>query len=243
MTRLAGINAIITGAASGIGKSTAERFVEQGAKIVVVDRDRAKLERVAAELNVEHIVGDLAQRGSPAAVVEEAVARLGGLDTLVNAAGILVSQPFETIDEDLWEQVFAVNMFGVASMCRAALPALRASSKASIINIASVNALRPSEGTSAYSASKAGVLMLSRSLAEELAPIRVNAICPGIVDTGMTEGFMSDPEIRISIAAMNALNTIGKPEDIAGVCAFLASDDARFINGAQITVDGGMTYS
>ena len=242
MERLAGVKAIITGAASGIGRSTARQFVKEGANVVVVDRDQEKLQAVADELNVRQITADLAEKGSAAATVADAVGSLDGLDALVNAAGILIRQPFETIDEDLWQRLFDVNLRGLAMMCRAALPALRESDQASIVNIASSSALRPSPGTSAYAASKAGVLMLSRCLAEELAPIRVNVICPGIIDTGMTEGFMSDPATREEIAAMNALNSVGQPDDIAAACVYLASREGRFVNGTQLVVDGGMSY-
>jgi NAD(P)-dependent dehydrogenase (short-subunit alcohol dehydrogenase family) len=153
-----------------------------------------------------------------------------------------VRQPFETIDEDMWQQLFDVNLRGLAMMCRAAIPSLRQSSQPSIINLASTSALRPSPGTAAYAASKAGVLMLSRCLAEEIAPIRVNTVCPGIIDTRMTEGFMSEPGVRDAVAAMNALNGVGKPIDIASACVYLASEEARFVNGTNIIVDGGSSY-
>jgi len=243
MTRLSGRKALITGAASGIGRETARRFAAEGATLALLDRDAAALKVIADETGASVMVCDLTDVGAIAPAVDRAAEALGGLDALINAAGILVRQPFETIDAALWQRLFEVNLRGLALVCQAALPALRAATSASIVNIASLSALKPSPGTSAYAATKAGVLMLSKCLAEELAPIRVNAICPGIIDTAMTAGFMNDPGTRDKIVAANALHAIGQPTDIAAACVYLTSSEACFVTGTQLVVDGGRSFS
>jgi NAD(P)-dependent dehydrogenase (short-subunit alcohol dehydrogenase family) len=243
MMRLAGRKALITGAASGIGRETAHRFAAEGAALALLDRDETALKSIADEIGAIAICCDLADLAAIAPAVDRAADALSGLDALINAAGILVRQTFETIDAALWQRLFDVNLRGLALVCQAALPALRATTGSSIVNIASLSALKPSPGTSAYAATKAGVLMLSKCLADELAPIRVNAICPGIIDTAMTAGFMGDPATRNKIVAANALHMIGLPADIAAACVYLTSFEARFVTGTQLVVDGGSSFS
>lgn len=240
--RLARKRALVTGAASGIGRATARRFHSEGAVLVLLDVDGDGIAAAAAELGATGLCCDLRDPAAVAAAVADAVAALGGLDAVVNAAGILVRQPFESIGTEHWQALFEVNLRGPALVCQAALAALRQGRGPSIVNIASLSALRPSLGTSAYAASKGGLLMLTRCLAEEIAPIRVNAICPGIVDTPMTAGFMADPETRRQIEQTNVLRLTGEPDDIAAAAAYLTSDEARFVTGAQLVIDGGTGF-
>jgi NAD(P)-dependent dehydrogenase (short-subunit alcohol dehydrogenase family) len=240
--RLAGRRALITGAASGIGREIAVHFRREGATLVLLDADGPGVESAAQQIGATALRVDLRDPEALAAAVAQAVTTLGGLDVVVNAAGILVRQPFEDIDIAQWQAVFEVNLRGPALICRAALPALRQSQSASIVNIASLSAIRPSPGTSAYAASKGGLLMLGKCLAEEIAPIRVNTICPGIIDTPMTQGFMADAETRAQIEHANVLHRTGQPVDIATAAVFLASDESSFMTGTQLIIDGGSAF-
>ncbi len=241
--RLDGRRALVTGAASGIGAEIARRFAAEGAKVAALDIDEAGARSVADRTGGYAFACDVADPQAVTSAVGEAVETLGGLDILVNAAGVLSRQPFEAIETEVWRRLFEINLLGPSLVIRAALPALRASGDAAVVNIASLSALRPSPGTSAYAATKAGLLMLGKCLAEELAPIRVNAICPGIVETAMTAGFMADPQTRARIACANVLNTVGQPGDVAGAAVFLASAEARFITGTQVVIDGGSSFA
>lgn len=241
--RLAGKRALITGAASGVGREIARYFHEEGATLALLDIDGAGVAATAKDLAATGVRCDVRDPAMIEAAVADGLAALGGLDILVNAAGILFRQPFESIDPAQWQTLFEVNLRGPALLCKAALPALRLGSGANIVNVASLSAIKPSPGTSAYAASKGGLLMLTKCLAEELAPIRVNAICPGIIDTPMTQGFMADPATRERIERSNALHLIGEPADIAAAAVYLASDEARFTTGTQMVIDGGSSYA
>lgn len=241
--RLDGRRALITGAAAGIGAGIARQFAAEGAAVAVLDIDAAGAGSVARDIGGHAFPCDVADPAAVARAVADAIAALGRVDIIVNAAGILARQPFETIDVDLWQRLFEINLRGPSLVIRAALPALRTAQDAAVVNIASLNAIKPSPGTTAYAATKAGLLMLGKCLAEELAPIRVNTICPGIVETGMTAGFMAEPETRARITRSNVLHRVGQPGDIAAAAVFLASVEARFMTGTQMVIDGGSSFA
>jgi NAD(P)-dependent dehydrogenase (short-subunit alcohol dehydrogenase family) len=227
--RLAGRRALVTGAASGIGRATAARLAGDGARVFGVD--------VADGCD---LVADVSADAD--AIVAAAAGTLGGLDILVNNAGVSGFEPFETHGDDVWDRMLAVNLSAVFRLSRAAVPLLKASSAARIVNVGSVMSSFGAAGLAAYTASKHGVLGLTRALATELGPdgITVNCVQPGAIETGMTAPtFTASPEFAEYWRDKAALKRLGRPDDVAAVIAFLASDDAGFVSGHGIFVDGG----
>jgi NAD(P)-dependent dehydrogenase (short-subunit alcohol dehydrogenase family) len=225
---LEGKRVVVTGGTSGIGAATCRRFREEGAHVVSIALDEG-------EDNILCDVGDAAQ-------VERAFARvdeiLGGIDALVANAGISLRRPFLEIGEADWQRVLDVNLGGVF---RCAQQAARRMDEGVILMTASTNGLAGHELYADYNASKAGVILLARTLARELAPrIRVNAVCPGYVLTPMQRSEYTQ-QMLDAIDATIPLGRHARPEEVAALFAFLASDDARYITGATITVDGGET--
>ena len=245
-SRMNGRRVLITGGASGIGRATAVLLRQEGAAVAVVDRNAAAAATVAAECGAIAVTMDVSDEANVQRGVDDAAAKLGGLDGVVNAAGIFHPQLMMETDLTIWQQTLAVNMTGVFLVCRAAVPHLRRADKASIVNIASGVGLQPTgAGSAAYTASKAGVIGLSRSIAAELAPtIRVNAVCPGAVDTPMTAGFLRDAtgEVAPSIANRYAMKRPAESTEIAAAILFLLSHEASFVTGVSLAVDGGRTF-
>jgi NAD(P)-dependent dehydrogenase (short-subunit alcohol dehydrogenase family) len=245
--RVAGKVALVSGAGSGIGRAVAVRLAEEGARVVVTSRTEAHVAETCALLAGDPLglVLDLRDRSSIDAAVRQAAESHGRIDILVCVAG--VDQPGEpavavTSDEE-WDEVFAVNVTGVFKLCRAALPVL--SEGGSIVTVGSANGIAPRPNAAAYCASKAALLMFTRALALELAPrgIRANCVCPGVVDTPLTDLFLGlapDPKaLREEYAAANPLRRIADAREIASCVLFLASDEASFVTAAPLVVDGG----
>jgi len=250
--RLANKTAIITGGGSGIGRAIALAFAREGASVAVCGRDRKKLDQVAAEIGagvvVPHaqylsVVADVSIVKQVELAVRMAVERFGRLTTVVNNAGVLIAGTTESLRDDEWEHTFNVNVRGPWLMARAALPHLRAAGGGSIINIGSVLSLEGARNRVAYSASKGAVLAMTRSMALDQAAekIRVNCICPGMVETEMIAPFNADENARKQRLAMHPVGRFGQPEDIAGLAVFLAGDESSWITGASFPVDGGYT--
>jgi len=253
--RLANRRILITGAASGIGLATARLFLAEGAAVAALDNrpqalDAAltALREVGADAATIPVYADVTDMASVAAGTAAAAAALGGLDGVVNAAGVDLLQPFEEMTAGDWHGVLAINLTGPMQVCQAVLPLMKAAGGGSIVNIASGAALRPLAERTAYCASKAGLVMLTKTLALELAPhgVRANAICPGAIDTPMLElSYRDRPDPEAALQAIReryALGRIGEVDDIAEAALYLTSDAAGFVTGAALAVDGGRAF-
>jgi NAD(P)-dependent dehydrogenase (short-subunit alcohol dehydrogenase family) len=244
--RLAGRKALVTGAATGMGRATAELFAREGAEVVLFGLGGAALDAAAAASNGTVVHGDIARSADVAAAID---ACGGRLDIVVNAAGLMIEDEPESVTDEDWERSFAVNVTGAMKVCRAALPLLKRQGGA-IVNIASVGAFNASAQNAAYSASKAALVSYTRSLAFAHGPdgIRANAVAPGWVRTPMSEQEMreaasrngSTPENEFSALTKRiALRRVAEPAEIASCCLFLASDEASFVTGTVLVADGG----
>lgn len=254
--RLTGKVAIVTGAASGIGAATVEKFLAEGASTLATDVDEAGLsdlvELVADDASqLATFPGNVAERGDVEAILTECVARFGRLDVLVNSAGITPrTLPPEADVEERWQAVMDVNAKGTLLTCHAAVEQMRQAGGGAIVNLGSIMSLVSypaslpfSDGFSAYPQSKGAVLQLTRDLGIRLATenIRVNAVCPGFVYTALTENVTETPEVHETMKQLHPMGRLASPKEIANVIAFLASDEASFVTGAAWTVDGGYT--
>ncbi len=234
---VAGRKAIVTGAASGIGAAAVTRLMVDGVEVLAVDITGDGLK------GTHTLVADLGDTASFAAIAEATQAKLGGLDILINNAGVCPVSSFDEMTEAMWDHALSINVTAAMKLTRAVLPMLRASSAARVINTGSILSRYGDAGLVAYATSKHAILGLTRALAAELGPqgITVNCVQPGAIATGMTKPmFETNPESLAYYARRSVLGRIGQPEDIADVMSFLASDDARFITGQGILVDGGV---
>jgi 3-oxoacyl-[acyl-carrier protein] reductase len=249
---IAGRRALVTGAASGMGRSTAQLFADEGARVAVVDMHAESVDEVVAEINAAHgpdtavgLVADISQLGALAQVVDAAVAQLEGLDILINNAGMSVAtSAFQDYDEfsTNWDRTIAVNLTAQAHLIRLVLPSLIAAGGGRIVNIASTEAIVTTAGLAAYAASKAGVVGLTRSFAVELGRhgVTVNCICPGPINTGMTASISADDKETYARRRV-PLRRYGEPEEVAHMTLSLCLPASGFVNGAVIPVDGGMS--
>jgi NAD(P)-dependent dehydrogenase (short-subunit alcohol dehydrogenase family) len=249
--KLSGKVAVVTGAASGIGRATALLFAAEGAAVVAADLDEAGASAVVAAIRerggrAEAIRVNVADGADARAMIERAATAFGGLDILVNNAGIAVFKGVEETTEEEWDRVLGVNLRGVWLGIKHAAPAMRARGGGSIVNIASVHGMATQSGIAAYAASKHAVIGLTRAAALDLAKdsIRVNCIQPGAIDTPLMRANMSAvgdeaEEVR-KIAAAEPIGRVGRPDEIAQMALWLASDDSSFATGAPFAVDGGL---
>jgi NAD(P)-dependent dehydrogenase (short-subunit alcohol dehydrogenase family) len=240
MARLAGRKILITGGASGIGKATAALFRQEGAAVAVLDRAGD------AQDGGVFVAVDVADAASVQQAVRTAEAALGGLDGVVNAAGIFSAAGLADTTAELFSQTLAVNLIGTFLVIQAAAPILLAGGTGTIVNIGSGVGITPTgPGSTAYVASKGGVIAMTKALAMELAPtVRVNVVCPGAVETPMTQGFLRNAagEVDPVLAARYALRRPATADELAAAILFLTSAESSFVTGVTLPVDGGRTF-
>jgi NAD(P)-dependent dehydrogenase (short-subunit alcohol dehydrogenase family) len=253
MKRLTGKRALVTGATSGIGRAIALRFAAEGASVAITGRRRERLVETAAQVRAVgaaavEIVAEHTQPQDNARAALEAERGLGGLDVLVNAAGVIGNDSILDAKPDEWRRVLDVNLEAVYDLTRRAAPLLLRGRGASIVNLSSIAGLRPYPTILSYCVSKAALDMLTQCLALELAPhqVRVNAICPGVVVSELhtASGAVADyPAFLERAKSTHPLGRPGQPEEIAALAAFLVSDEAGWITGGLHTIDGGRTLT
>ncbi len=251
MTRLAGKVVLITGGGTGIGRGIALACAREGAKVAVVGRRLAKLQETASEIKAMGaeaiaIACDVSRFADAQNAIQKTVEAFGKLNVLANNAGVLSVSTIEEIPEDEWDRLINANLKGPFLMCRAALPEFRKVGGGSIVNVGSVLGLVAMKKRAAYCASKGGLTLLTKAIAIDHGHenIRANCICPSIVETDLVSELFKTPDgerAKLERLATIPLARFGKPNDIAGLAVFLASDESSWLTGAAIPVDGGLT--
>jgi NAD(P)-dependent dehydrogenase (short-subunit alcohol dehydrogenase family) len=247
MARLTNKTAIITGAGTGIGRAIARAFIREGARVALVGRRKEPLESLLQEAGESALVlaGDVSRQTDIDRILAEAVARFGGVNVLINNAGILHIGTAEQINEAQWDETFAINVRGLWLLSRAVLPGMRKAGGGSIVNVASVLGVNGARNRACYAASKGAVVLLTKCMAIDHGAdnIRVNAICPSFVETDLTAEVIRkapDPAaVRRERIGVHPIGRLGQPEDIAGLAVYLASDESAWVTGATMPVNGG----
>ncbi|GMN03984.1 SDR family NAD(P)-dependent oxidoreductase [Erythrobacter sp. MTPC3] len=247
LNRFAGKTVIVTGSSGGIGEGIARRFASEGANVVINSRSREDCEKVAGTLDEARtlvVSGDVSKPEFAEEIISKATEKFGQLDTLVNNAGVAVSGMLHKASDDDIDKVIDINVKGVLYLCRAAIPALKKTG-GSIVNISSVSGTGGDSTLPIYNASKGAVTNLTRGLAQQLGMlgIRINAINPSLTRSDMVEGITGNDDLMKAFMRHIPMGRMGEPEDIAAAAAFLASEDASFITGVNLAVDGGVSSS
>lgn len=239
---------VITGAGSGIGEASARRFARDGGRVVLNGRTASKLHKVAEEIgkpdDILVVPGDVSSATDVTQLIDETISRFSRIDTLVNNAAVAVMGGVADVSLEDWKRQFAINADGVFLTIKAALPHLEKTG-GSIVNVSSVSGIGGDWGLFAYNSTKGAVSLLTKALALDLGNkgVRINAVAPSLTRTDMTQGIMSDPELLGKFAERIPMGRPAEPEEVADVIAFLASHDARFVNGVILPVDGGLNAS
>jgi 3-oxoacyl-[acyl-carrier protein] reductase len=250
MGMIKGKVAMVTGAGGGVGKAISKRLASEGCKVVLLGRDRNKLQKAASEIgdkkNTMTIITDINKEAEVLSAVEQTIKAFDRIDILVNNAGIINDPlPFHKMTEDQWNDLVETNIFGTFRMTKAVIPVMMKNGGGSIVNISSVLGIRsiPKVPLSVYGVTKAGVIMFTKSIAVEYGPhkIRCNCIAPSTIRSSIIEPYLQDEEAKKVLESTFPLRKIGEPEDIAGAVAYLCSDDSKWVTGTVMMVDGGVS--
>ncbi len=247
---LKGKVAIVSGAGTGVGKATTKRLLSEGSKVVLIGRDRSRLTKVISELNGKKnllaVKADITKEADVINVIEETVSAFDTVDILVNNAGILNDPtPFHKMTDEQWMSLINTNLIGTFRTTKAVLPIMMEKKRGSIVNISSLQGIRSILNVpfSVYGVTKAGVIMFTRTIAVEYGEygIRCNCVAPSTIRSPMIEPYLQDKQAKKTLESTFPLRSIGDPEDISGAVSYLCSDDAKWITGTVLTVDGGMS--
>jgi 3-oxoacyl-[acyl-carrier protein] reductase len=257
MNGMKGKVALITGAGGGVGRAISARLAAEGCKLVLIGRNRDKLAKVASEIdssgaatdkgnNVLTVVADITKEAEILLALEQTISTFDRIDILVNNAGMINDPaPFHETSEDQWNELIDTNLIGTFRMTKAALPLMMNNNSGSIVNISSVLGVRsiPKVPLSVYGVTKAGIIMFTKSIAVEYGQygVRCNCLCPSTIKSSIIEPYLQDENAKKMLESTFPLRKIGDPEDIAGATAYLCSDDARWITGSVMMIDGGLS--
>ena len=242
--------AIVTGAGGGVGKAISKRLSSEGCKVIMLGRDRTKLQKAASEIgnkkNTMTVIADITKEAEVLSAIDQTINSFDKIDILVNNAGILNDpMPFHEMTEDQWDDLVKTNLFGTFRMTQAVIPVMMKNGGGSIVNISSVLGIRaiPRVPLSVYAVTKAGVIMFTRSIAVEYGQykIRCNCVAPSTIRSSIIEPYLQDEEAKKLLESTFPLHVIGEPEDISGAVAYLCSDDSKWVTGTVMMVDGGLS--
>jgi NAD(P)-dependent dehydrogenase (short-subunit alcohol dehydrogenase family) len=242
--------AIVTGAGGGVGKAISKRLASEGCKVVMLGRNRTKLQKTASEIgnkkNTMTVIADITKEAEVLSAIDQTINSFDKIDILVNNAGIINDPtPFHETTGDQWDDLIKTNLFGMFRMTKTVLPIMMKNGGGNIVNISSVLGIRsiPRVPLSVYAVTKAGVIMFTRSIAVEYGQykIRCNCIAPSTIRSSIIEPYLQDEEAKKVLESTFPLRVIGEPEDISGAVAYLCSDDSKWVTGTIMIVDGGLS--
>jgi 3-oxoacyl-[acyl-carrier protein] reductase len=242
--------AIVTGAGGGVGKAISKRLSSEGCKVIMLGRDRTKLQKAASEIgnkkNTMTVIADITKEAEVLSAIDQTINSFDKIDILVNNAGIINDpMPFHEMSEDQWDDLVKTNLFGMFRMTKSVIPIMMKNGGGSIVNISSVLGIRsiPRVPLSVYAVTKAGVIMFTRSIAVEYGQykIRCNCVAPSTIRSSIIEPYLQDEEAKKLLESTFPLHVIGEPEDISGAVAYLCSDDSKWVTGTVMMVDGGLS--